>query len=252
MAESTKESIAGLEKEAEALGLDEEERELLESYNRGEWKHVPLSPEERARIEQGAANAARKDQRVTVRISKTDLSKIRGRALWEGLPHQALADSIMYKYAAKRLVGKADLRQLADSIGFKVKSAAGSRKTPELWLVNADAPLELDDQEKEYLECYEHGEWTSVPLTAEDREIFQRQIRDTFSRDQRITVRLTKKDLRTLKGWALAKGVTHQALMADVLHEFAAGRLADRTRLRELADIIGLTGKGAGSSENLV
>ncbi|EPR35445.1 hypothetical protein dsat_2146 [Alkalidesulfovibrio alkalitolerans DSM 16529] len=81
--------------------IDREEQELLESYEKGEWK--PLDPDARARYETAAREMFRKDRRLNIRISGRDLDRIKRRALIEGIPYQTLIASVLHKYASGRL-----------------------------------------------------------------------------------------------------------------------------------------------------
>lgn len=82
--------------------LDDEERELLESYDAGEWTSV-ASPAELARLRAAARATAIKDKRVNIRLSSGDLADIQARALEEGIPYQTLIASVLHKYASGRL-----------------------------------------------------------------------------------------------------------------------------------------------------
>jgi predicted DNA binding CopG/RHH family protein len=84
--------------------LDEEERELLESYERGEW--VPIADKEAVvvRLKVAAANTLRKDRRVNIRITGKDLEALQALALEEGIPYQTLMSSILHKYVTGRLI----------------------------------------------------------------------------------------------------------------------------------------------------
>jgi len=83
--------------------LDAEEQELLESVERGEWKSVDNLEEEIAKAKKAAANFLRKDTRVNIRISSSDLERLKRLAAYEGLPYQTLMASILHKYAAGHL-----------------------------------------------------------------------------------------------------------------------------------------------------
>lgn len=84
-------------------GLDLEEKELLESYERNEWQSVPELESESNRYRGYARATFRKDKRVNIRISQKDLMAIQKRALEEGVPYQTLISSILHKYLAGRL-----------------------------------------------------------------------------------------------------------------------------------------------------
>ena len=87
--------------------LNQEEKELLESYENDEW--VPVSaPSDIARYKAAAKNTFKKDKRVNIRISEMDLELLQERALIEGLPYQTLMSSVLHKYVTGRLTDKSD------------------------------------------------------------------------------------------------------------------------------------------------
>lgn len=80
--------------------LDKEEQDLLESFERGEWKSVPNLAEQKIKAKQIAANTLRKDARVTLRLSSSDLARLKQKAAYKGLPYQTFIASILHEYAA--------------------------------------------------------------------------------------------------------------------------------------------------------
>lgn len=85
------------------MKLDAEEKELLESVERGEWKSTGSGKREQTRYSRYATATFRKDRRLNIRLSTKDLEAIQKRALAEGLPYQTLISSLLHKYAAGRL-----------------------------------------------------------------------------------------------------------------------------------------------------
>ena len=84
--------------------LEQEEQELLESFEGDEWRPVPNQETERDRYRQYARATFKKDMRVNIRMSARDLDAIKKRALGEGIPYQTLMASVLHKYADGRLV----------------------------------------------------------------------------------------------------------------------------------------------------
>jgi predicted DNA binding CopG/RHH family protein len=82
--------------------LDADEKQLLESVERGEWKSTG-GKRERTRYSRYAKATFRKDRRLNIRLSSKDLEAIQKRALAEGLPYQTLIASLLHKYATGRL-----------------------------------------------------------------------------------------------------------------------------------------------------
>ena len=85
------------------MKMDADEKALLESLERGEWKSAKGGKRERARYSRYARAAFRKDRRLNIRRSSKVLEAIQERALAEGLPYRTRISSLLHKYAAGRL-----------------------------------------------------------------------------------------------------------------------------------------------------
>ena len=84
--------------------LDPEEQEILDSFERGEWKPVANHKREIARHVQYAKNTLAKDQRVNIRISSRDLEQLQTIAVEDGLPYQTLMASVLHRFVSGRFV----------------------------------------------------------------------------------------------------------------------------------------------------
>ena len=84
--------------------LDDEEKELIESIEKGEWQSVKKGKQEIKKHQTYAANTLRKDKRVNIRISSQDLEQLQARAVEEGIPYQTLMASVLHKFISGRLV----------------------------------------------------------------------------------------------------------------------------------------------------
>lgn len=65
------------------MKIDADEKELLESVERGEWKSAKGGKRERTRYSRYAKATFRKDRRLNIRLSSKDLEAIQKRALAE-------------------------------------------------------------------------------------------------------------------------------------------------------------------------
>ncbi len=83
--------------------LDNEEKELLASFEAGEWQSV-RDPNHLLELQSYAKAAIAKDKRITLRLSSADLEGIQTRAIEEGIPYQTLISSVIHKYVTGRLV----------------------------------------------------------------------------------------------------------------------------------------------------
>jgi predicted DNA binding CopG/RHH family protein len=85
------------------MKLDANEKDILESVERGEWRSATGAKRSGTRYARYARATFRKDRRLNIRISSKDLDAIQKRALEEGLPYQTLIASLLHKYASGRL-----------------------------------------------------------------------------------------------------------------------------------------------------
>lgn len=85
------------------MKLDAEEKDIVDSVDRGEWRSSGATKRDKGRYVRYAKATFRKDRRLNIRISSKDLEAIQKRALEEGLPYQTLISSLLHKYASGRL-----------------------------------------------------------------------------------------------------------------------------------------------------
>lgn len=86
--------------------LDDEEKDILASYDRGEWRPVKDQKKEIKKLGEYARNTLRKEKRINIRMSSKDLDQVQAIAAEEGIPYQTLISSIIHKYVSGRLVEK--------------------------------------------------------------------------------------------------------------------------------------------------
>ena len=84
--------------------LDDEEKDILESYERGEWVPVKNPKQEIKKLQQYAKNTLQKDKRINIRMSSKDLDQVQVIAAQEGIPYQTLVSSIIHKYVSGYLI----------------------------------------------------------------------------------------------------------------------------------------------------
>ena len=83
---------------------DDEERDILESYERGEWVPVKNAKKEIKKLQQYTKNMLQKDKRINIRMSSKDLDQVQVIAAQEGIPYQTLVSSIIHKYVSGYLI----------------------------------------------------------------------------------------------------------------------------------------------------
>jgi predicted DNA binding CopG/RHH family protein len=84
-----------------------------------------------------------------------------------------------------------------------------------------------DEEELEILQALEAG--TLKPATdAEQRTQTHRAAASaTFKKDQRLNIRISSRDLKSLQARALEEGVPYQTLAASLLHKYVSGHLVN-------------------------
>jgi len=80
--------------------LDDEEKQLLEEIERGEWVPVKDFDKRKKELMQIAQNTLNKTRNINIRLSERDLAKLKRKAAEEGIPYQTLASSILHKATA--------------------------------------------------------------------------------------------------------------------------------------------------------
>ncbi len=90
--------------------LEDDEDEILEieeALERGELTSVENVEQVKAALQKTAENYfARKDKRITLRLSGGDLALLKARAAKQGLPYQTMIASVLHQYVTGQLVEK--------------------------------------------------------------------------------------------------------------------------------------------------
>ncbi|MBI2476384.1 MAG: hypothetical protein HYV67_04035 [Candidatus Taylorbacteria bacterium] len=78
--------------------LDKEEKELLETIERGSFKSVPNVKKEMERYRSYARGSSNRSKNINIRLAERDLHKLKVKAAEKGLPYQTLVASILHQY----------------------------------------------------------------------------------------------------------------------------------------------------------
>ena len=76
-----------------------EDQELLDAFEADEFES-DLTEDRRSQLAKFAKETIKKDKRINIRISRSDLEALQRRALEEGLPYQSLVSSVLHKYVS--------------------------------------------------------------------------------------------------------------------------------------------------------
>ena len=86
----------------------------------------------------------------------------------------------------------------------------------------------LNREEMEFLESFNRKEWKPVDDQETEAARYGKYASDTFKRDLRVTIRISRGDLEFIKLRALEEGIPYRTLMGSILHKYVNGRLVDK------------------------
>ena len=82
--------------------LDKYEKDILKSYENGEWREIDDMENEIQKHQKYAEETFKKDKRVNIRLSQKDIDLIKIKAMEEGIPYQTLMASVLHKFATDK------------------------------------------------------------------------------------------------------------------------------------------------------
>lgn len=85
-----------------------------------------------------------------------------------------------------------------------------------------------DEEELEILQAWEAGALKPVSDMAGQAKAHRKAAEATFKKDQRLNIRISSKDLKSLQARALEEGVPYQTFAASLLHKFVSGHLVNQ------------------------
>ncbi len=88
------------------MPIDQEEKDLMVSVERDDWKPVNDFDAEKEKAITAARNTLKKDKRINLRLTQKDFHQIQIKAIEEGIPYQTLISSLVHKYLNGSLAPK--------------------------------------------------------------------------------------------------------------------------------------------------
>jgi len=88
------------------MKLDNEEKNILDEYEKGNIKTSTPSKEELKEIKKIAETTFRKNKRITIRLYEHDYKGIQKKAMEKGIPYQTLISGMIHQYIEGDLVEK--------------------------------------------------------------------------------------------------------------------------------------------------
>jgi predicted DNA binding CopG/RHH family protein len=85
-----------------------------------------------------------------------------------------------------------------------------------------------DEEELEILQALEAGQLKPVTDSKSQIKAHRAAADATFKKDQRLNIRISSRDLKSLQARALEEGVPYQTFAASLLHKFVSGHLVNQ------------------------
>ncbi|NLC93533.1 MAG: antitoxin [Treponema sp.] len=83
-------------------------------------------------------------------------------------------------------------------------------------------------EEKDLMKSIDNNEWKSVVNLEEMKNQLKTAAKKTLLKDQRMNIRIAKRDLEGLKTRALEEGLPYQTLVSSILHKYVTGKLREK------------------------
>ena len=85
-------------KQPKMVFFDNEEKDLYESVERGEWEPVPNQEAEKKMLVEAARNTLAKRKMMTIRMNDEVMKGLKRKAKEKGMPYQTLVSTILHQY----------------------------------------------------------------------------------------------------------------------------------------------------------
>ena len=85
----------------------------------------------------------------------------------------------------------------------------------------------MKTEENDLLESIEKNEWKSSKNKNQLIKELKETATNTMLKDQRMNIRIGKRDLDGIKERALEEGVPYQTLVASIIHKYVNGKLKE-------------------------
>lgn len=88
----------------------------------------------------------------------------------------------------------------------------------------------LDKEEIELAKSLEAEEWVS-DLTKKEKKQYEEYARNSLTKQKRINIRITERDLKKIQAKAIEEGLPYQSLISMLIHKYNEGKVSVQERL---------------------
>ncbi len=87
----------------------------------------------------------------------------------------------------------------------------------------------LDKEEMELAKSLETEEWIS-DLPKKEKKRYEEYARNSLTKQKRINIRMTERDLKKIQAKAIEEGVPYQSLISMLIHKYNEGKVSIQER----------------------
>ena len=88
--------------------------------------------------------------------------------------------------------------------------------------------MKFDKEEKEILDAYKSGSLKISTPSKKEIESIKAAAKNTFKKDNRITIRLYDHDYKGIQKKAMEMGIPYQTLISGIVHRYIEGELKSK------------------------
>jgi len=87
----------------------------------------------------------------------------------------------------------------------------------------------VDKDEMELAKSLETEEWVS-DLTKRQKKQYEEYARNSLTKQKRINIRMTERDLKKIQARAIEEGLPYQSLISMLIHKYNEGKVSIQER----------------------
>ena len=87
----------------------------------------------------------------------------------------------------------------------------------------------FDKDEMELAKSLETEEWVS-DLTKKEKKQYEEYARNSLTKQKRINIRMTERDLKKIQAKAVEEGLPYQSLISMLIHKYNEGKVSIQER----------------------
>ncbi|MBN2372470.1 antitoxin [bacterium] len=83
----------------------------------------------------------------------------------------------------------------------------------------------IDKDEMELAKSLENEEWVS-DLTPKEKKQYEEYARNSLTKQKKINIRMTERDLKKIQAKAIEEGIPYQSLISMLIHKYSEGKVS--------------------------